>query len=348
MIRHLLPTFLTVLALVLAASNSPAQPGAAKPTPGQKSPRFTSEALELFCIMTQGYDLNATRYSANADLESLVRFTHSDDADIREIAEMSRNLKVLHMLNKQQGQVIQKAFETQAEKWPGIFAAQIIKSLASDGKKESDIHASAKLLEKLMGTQPQKVVNEGWRIAYLGNELSIATADKMAALAQRPKLANAAPKDALQVRLGTDPKRLGLIDITNRTDRTLHNCLILTRLSVDREFVRTRAAQEDLVGKLVLPLLGFSKATILGSREAARLRSLFAEQDKGAVLYLAELAPGATMTTSMSRPDFYLFSKGVYASLWCDEFAAERQDADNFADAKLAVQNSRKGPPKKR
>jgi hypothetical protein len=117
---------------------------------------------------------------------------------------------------------------------------------------------------------------------------------------------------------------------------------------VDRDFVRTRAAQEDLVGKLVLPLLGFSKAAILGSREAGRLRSLFAEQDKGAVLYLAEFAPGATMTTSMSRPDYYLFSKGIYASLWCDEFAAERQDADNFADAKLAVQNSRKAVPKKR
>jgi hypothetical protein len=198
---------------------------------------------------------------------------------------------------------MQKAFETQADQWPGIFAAQIIKSLAGDGKEKSDIHASAKFLEKLMGTQPLKVVNEGWRIAYLGNELSIATADKMAALAQRLKLATQPPKNAFQVRLETEPNRLGLINVTNRTDRTLHNCLVLTRLTVDREFVRTRAVQEDLVGKLVLPLLGFSKTTILSSREQTRLRSLFAEQDKGAVLYLAELESAAASCGASARLD---------------------------------------------
>jgi hypothetical protein len=94
MTRRLLPSLMTILALVLATSDSPAQPGAATPMPGQKSPRFTTEALELFCIMTQGYDLNATRYSANAELESLLRFTHSDDADIREIAEISASSKI--------------------------------------------------------------------------------------------------------------------------------------------------------------------------------------------------------------------------------------------------------------
>ena len=103
-------------------------------------------------------------------------------------------------------------------------------------------------------------------IAYLGNELSLATADKMGALAQLPKLANEAPNNAIQIRLETASNRLGTITFTNRTDLTLHHCLVLTRLSVDREFIRKGAAQEDLVGKLVLPLLGFSKQTVAGSQ----------------------------------------------------------------------------------
>src|ERR1019366_8242229 len=164
--RHLTPSFISLLVLILAAFALPAQQPTAKPTPGQKSIRFSAEALELFCVVTHGYDFNGTRYSAKADLDTILPFTKSADPDVREIAEMWRNLFVLHMLNKQQGQVIQKAFETQADKWPGIFAGQLIKSLMTgDGKERSDIQSSAKLLEKLMGTQPQKVVNEGWRIA---------------------------------------------------------------------------------------------------------------------------------------------------------------------------------------
>lgn len=353
MIRPLLPTLLSTLALFLAATESPAQPpikGAKDtraPAPGQKSPRFSAEAIELFCLMSQNYDFAGTQYSSKADAEAILPFTRSADPDLREIAEMSRNLFVLHTLHQQQGKVIARAFAEQADKWPAIFGEQLLKALSKDGKKTSDITRSVKLVEKLMGTQPQKVVNEGWLIAYLGNELSLATAEKMRLLALRPKLANAAPMNAIEVQLETATNKLGTITFTNRTNKTLHNCLVLTRLNVDREFVRSGAAKEELVGKLVLPLLGFSKQTVAGSLEAARLRSLFAEQDKGGVLYLAEVPPGGSVTTNLTRPDFFLFSKGAYVSVFCDEFAVEQQSAPNFAEAKLAVQNSRKAAPKK-
>lgn len=305
---------------------------------GQDRPRFSPEAVTLLEQISQAYDLNGRRMPAGqVDDAVLARLAKSNDPQIREVARMMPELKLLHALNRQQGREVVAAFGEQVRRLPASMAVRVIEALASPDEEKDDLRSAAKTLEAFLGSEPQKAVNKAWAIACLGNGLGIYLKGHLRELAARGGPADAAHAKAIAVTLGTGSGRLGTVTVTNQSGRTLHHCLLITRLEADRERLRALAAQEDAFGKFLLPSLGLSKETVAGSRLAAHLRYMFNEQDKGVVVYVPEIPAGGTVTTTLAAPGYYRVAKGADVSVWCDEGAVEHRPASNWDEARQAV-----------
>jgi hypothetical protein len=330
---------------VLAASASLAY--------ADSKPRFSADALALFNEISNSYDLNGKRVaSGKLDEEVLARLAKSKEKEVGELAESAVHLKLLQRLSREDNKKVQAAFEEQAKRIPGIVAVHVIDALRSPEKEKNDLQSAAKFLEELMGSKggrkdsPQQAVNRAWSTACLGNGLGISMRESMRTLANRPGPATAELKNPIGVQVNTE--LLGAITLTNRTDHALHHCLIFTRLEADKDRLKKLAAEEDLVGALILPSLGFSKNTVEASRLAAQLRWDFNQQDKGVMLYVPEIPARGTVTSQLARPDYYTISKGADMSIWCDELTLDHQPADNWSDARAAVEKTLKRPtPKK-
>lgn len=310
--------------------------------------RFSADAVALFAELTQAYDLNGRRMPAGKfGPAALARLAKSKEAEVALVAKQAPHLKLLQELSRAQNKKVLEVFGKQAKEWPGIMAGHVIEALASPEGEKGDIRWAAKLLEDLMGTEPdrpgeqtpQQAVNRAWAIACMGNGLGISMRVTMRKIAARGGTGTGGLKGPITVTVETGPG-LGAITLTNRSGKALHHCLIFTRLEADAERIKAAAAQEDLVGAFLLPALGFSKKLVDGSREAARLRHLFNRQDKGVMVYVPEIPAGGKVSTLLARPDYYLVSRGASMSIWCDELAVDPQPAENWAEARLAVERA--------
>mgnify|MGYP000995964807 CR=1 FL=1 len=301
------------------------------PIQAQSPTRFSAEAIDLLEQTTQSYDLNGRRVSAGKfDEAVLARLLNAKDPRVRELARMMPELKLLQALSKQQGGAAGRAIVDQANRLPQSIAQRVISAMASPDEEKDDLRSAAKTLEAIMGSRPQEEVNKAWALNCLGNGLGMALKQQLSELANAGPAGPSGPLN-IDVTIGNDPAKAGAITVVNRSGKALHHCLIITRLEADRERIREMAEQEDTVGALLLPALGFSRETVSGSREAARLRYIFFEQDKGVVVYLPEMPAGASVTTSLAAPAYYAVAKNAEVSLWADEGAAEHRTASNWA-----------------
>jgi hypothetical protein len=312
----------------------------------ESKPRFSKDAIQLFTELTDGYELNGQRVrKGNGDKEILKKLSLSQEPEVAEVAQKAPMLDFLQQLSQSQDREIQRAFEKQAMKWPATIAATVIQALGQSDPEKNDIRSAAKLLEGLMGSSdpdsPQQAVNRAWATTCLGNGLSLSIQKSLKTIGERGGPSALTTRNPISVTLNTNSPDLGTITLTNRTNQTLHHCLIFTRLEADRERINKLASEEDLVGRLILPGLGFSKATVEGSREAARLRYNFHAQDKGVMIYVPEIPANGKVTALLSQPEYFLSSRGAEMSLWCDELAIERQPAANWTEALEAVGSRR-------
>jgi hypothetical protein len=317
--------------------------------------RFSADAVALFNEISNSYDLNGKRVAGGKfDDEALAKLAKSDEKEVREVAELAPKLKMLNMLNREQGKKIQEAFKEQIDKWPGIIGGKVIEALGSPPKEKATIQDAAKLLEQLMGSDrkkigaPQQAVNKAWAIACLGNGTGLSMRNTMRDLALKQGPKGADVKEPVTVVLETEGPLFGGINITNKTDKALHHCLLFTRLVADKEQLEKLNKEENLVGKFILPGLGFSKATVAGSVMAADLRFSFNMQDKGVMIYVPEIPAGGKVTTLVARFDYFTIGSEADISLWCDELAAEHQPASNFSEARAAAEKALKPPAKAR
>lgn len=310
--------------------------------------RFSADAVALLEQVTQAYDLNGKRMPAGRfDDAVLDRLAASADEQVRDLTEMVRGLKLIQTLNRQQGRVVGEAFRAQAAKFPGIMAERLAEVSADPAGDEFAIQSAAKTVEALLGTEPQKAVNRAWAIAYVGNGLGNHLKGRLRDLAAQAGNADG-PAESIVVSLATEPGRLGNVTVLNRGKAPLHHCLIITRLEADEERIQAAAEEEDKVGKSILPALGLSPTTVEGSREAARLRYAFSKQDKGVVVYVAEIPPGGRVTTMLAAPGYYAVARGADVSFWSDEAAIEHKPASNWEAARQAVLRSARSPVAKR
>lgn len=296
-------------------------------------PRFTPEALELFSQITNAYDLNGQRQaSGQFDLEAMRRLYKSDSLAIRQLVEQAAQLKWLHDKNKTQNAEVCRAFEKQINEWPRLIVDRVMETVSTPEDERGDINSAASILEDMLGGEPQEAVNQAWAVACLGNGTANSLKENIRTLAVSKGRSEPAPAYALDVVIDANNS----ITIINQTKSTLHNCVLFTRVMADRERVLKDAEQEDLVGQFVLPLLGFKKETVQGSRDAARLRYNFHLQDKGVMVYLAALPPGGQVTTGLTSPAYFSVAKGADISLWCDEWAIENQAPRNWDDVRAS------------
>ncbi len=307
-------------------------------SPARSEERFSAGAIALLEQITNSFDLNGTRMPPGPfDKTVLTRLAKADQPQVRAVAEMAPELKLLHTLNRLQGKAAAEKIGERAGPALIHIGKYVIEGLTDSREEKDDLRAAVKTLEEVIDSKTQEEVNKAWAIACLGNGVGVAMKAQLRDLATSGQQPGGKEWKGIAVALGTAPTQFGAIAIKNRTRRTLHHCLVITRLEADRERLKTLAAQEDAVGEFILPALGFSKRTVDGSRLAARLRYLFCQQDKGVVVYVPELAPGATLTTTLADPKYFRVAKGADVSFWCDEGSIEHCSASNWARVRAAV-----------
>jgi len=302
-------------------------------------PRFSEEMIALFRELSEPYEINRKTVPPGMfDDKILAKLAKSPDRDVSTLASMAREIKFLHLLQKEQGKKARIEIEEQAKKIPAIIAGRLIEGLRDSDSDISTIRGAAKAVEDMMGSEPQQAVNNAWAIGCLGNGLAIKTREKLRTIATREKAPMSAPKNSIIAALETRRDRLGTVTLLNRTSRSLHHCLITGRLQADRERLQAIANQERLVGVFIMPSLGFSKQTVEGSLLATQLRTSFNQQDKGMMIYVSEIPPRTTVSAFLERADYFLISKSADVSLWSDELMVEHQGVSNFQQAQSAVQ----------
>ena len=340
---------LVVLATLVSNAAGQVPPG---DKPGTDTrPRFSADAIALATELSGRYELDDRKMpSGRWDVKALARLSRSNERLVRELAELAPGFKLLKFLDKNQGAQIQESFKKQAEelidfdKLINTMTERIVETTRSPGSDGKGIRSAARILEDIVGSKPQKAVNKSWAIACMGNGLGNVMKGKFRELAGHEIRTDPGMGGSIGVTLETLPDRLGTITLTNRTDRSFHHALIITRLVADRDRVQAIAQEENLVGRLVLPGLGFSDETVRGSLLAAELRSNFNQQEKGEVVYVPEIPPGASVRMSLARPGYFEIASSADVSLWCDELVVECSNADNMAEARRAVATMMRRP----
>ncbi len=209
---------------------------------------------------------------------------------------------------------------------------------------ERDVQSAARALEPFAGPNAYDGMIFSRSVMLAAKGLHLLLRDELRRLASARQPTPGTPAPPITVRL--DGQRGGHIVLENQGTLPLHHCLIFTRLQTDVQRVRAEAAREDAVGG-ALPVLGVSREMAAASRQAARLRYLYEEQEKGWVIYVPEIGPGARVSAGFDGVVRLTLATGADLSLWCDEMTVEHQPAANWAEVKLEVEDRRNGvrPP---
>ena len=306
--------------------NEPAQPA---------PPRHAAQARDLLASISGPYWLDGQPV-AGGDMKAAVALAKSADAKVAELAKMAVDLYALGQLRSEQGRKTLEALQLQLELGaPLAFAKRIATGNTNPGV--------VRIVEDLMGSKVQDEFNKAYLLTYLGMDQSAQLRGKLQAFAEAVAIADIKVKKPVAVYCETTPEAMGTITIRNDSGRTLRNLLALGRVAVDAEAAREAGESEMAMGA-VLRGIGFSKETVKGSVRAAELRSLAAQIDPGAMVFVAELKPGAAVRIPVAHQNYFRNAKSADVSIFSDEVSIVRQRPSNFYEAQITA----KYPPLKK
>jgi hypothetical protein len=328
---------------LLATALTPLCFDGARAAAPETGPRYSAEVVQLLQMISGNYDVGVKQVVSTRDTEVLGKLARADDRLVRDIAQMALRQGELQVILADRQRITSEEFNKQIKNWPTQFSGMVLQSMNREAGNSgsSDMHDAAKLLEEMVGEKLIPQTNAGLAFSYLGLSLNIALTEKLRELANRSAVTETGLKFPVKVRMETGPK-LGAVAITNQSGKNLHSCLILTHFVSDKEIVRAGHQQQELAGAL-LPIFGFSPETTQGSVLTGRLRTLISVIDRDAMIYVPEIASGATVRTFLCPTSYVAIAKSAEISVWSDELTALGQEAKNVEEAKAASRATKPG-----
>lgn len=325
--------FSLALALTFAANVDAQKPGGS---------RFSSETVELFSALSQGYEVNGKPVPPNIDTAMILRASKSRDTRVAELARLACELVYLHNLMQQKKS--EPEIERIAKRQGGELLARVEKiakahsSPAETRQLIDGIRAIAaavgndtKSLEALIFTEPQKDANRMSMLRLVGQDCALLMKEKMRAMAGSAGTAPAKPP--VQVKLETTREQAVLVTLTNSGRTPLHHCLIFTRGVADPVQV-AKQTRIDLATRVAgAELLGASKASIEATRVGVLLQAVLLNRERGVMAFVPEIPAGGNTRVQLTSLSDMAYVKSSDLSLWCDEFAVVNLSAGATAPA---------------
>lgn len=307
------------------------------------SARFGSDATRLFQAVSSQYILNEVSFPEIPSLELIEKAARSSDQLLANIAR--------GYLEERSAKTEFTRLTEEANKAAGDTQRRLRNALPSFFLSDQDPMDSAnELLSKTMKPQMpgdgdlQETLNRTWRLQV---RIQLGLQDlreKIRRFADRSDAIGAKVPDALGVRMTTLSATLAGIAVTNRTNKPLSHCLLISRQQPrpkdnKGEFVENAPQR---IAKVLNDSVGIDEDITKNSMRGEALRKKIMEIEHGYVAYIPVIPAGVTVTIPLCDPTFLGYGPRVDVALWCDELTAESPRATNFQEVQIAYQQSLK------
>lgn len=191
--------------------------------------------------------------------------------------------------------------------------------------------ALAALQDEILAPRKQadQYVNRVLVTQLKGFALNLLLKEASLALAEPPGAELEGDADAISVRIETAPGKYGSIVLTNRSGRTLHHCLVITRLIPNRSRSVLYGALAETQPAL-LKELGINADTVDEMAKTHRLRTMLDLLEQGVMIFVPEIPAGAAVRTSVGSVAWLRAARSADLSLVCDELSLTGVQAQNL------------------
>jgi hypothetical protein len=307
----LFTTLLFFSALTLTSAQSSSAPSAAEPRLTEDESRLLSALSDVCFYRNQFQDMGMAR------MQVFENFRESPDPLLRNIAESAFLFNDAIKL-AQFGPSQQETLNAFGNDWKRFVSQTVSEAILSSMTGQSGSSSSDFMRQvEQMGAGPQNQAIWNRSMTCLRNGVRKTMREHAAALMESRDAGRPQASGAMLIRLTVKDGEVWM-NVTNRTIRPLHHCLITTRREQDAAKV-----DEQKKHSAIAAGLGF----ILGMSNEANARNVLQgnllletqKLEQGALIFVPELQPNESVSFAMAGTSHLEYTTGIYASLWCDE-----------------------------
>lgn len=308
--------------LQTSSASRPSITAAPKPEPAtpMAGSRLNAEQMAILRAVSASYLSGATSVdAANASIQDFERFATSADPDVRKLAEASLAMIDLEAIAQKAGRKRQEASEDFATKWRGKFnlGNMMLESLRNGGHIPNSIEDNVADAES-MATPIQKAATAVREASAAKTSIRQVIRETASALVERAGEGTPQVNGIMLLRLSRNQGAVWM-QVTNRTSRTLHQCLISARRVQGEPNVAGYRQEDKVIATGLMALFGFSGDAIRTNTANAESEVALMKAEHGTQIYVPELSPGQAVSFIIAPESYLQFTQSIEASLWCDE-----------------------------